>query len=395
MMKRRPLFTGIALAVLLVAGFAGFVLLDRRQYLRESYQGKHTLEWSLQLLNTTAIGSESNRAEAVMALHALGPKAVPPLRRMLAERDGFYDRTVVTATRWLPRNQRWTLLSQLRPGQALLHRLAALAGLAVLGTNAASAVHDLGRALQEPVGQIRWDAARALAAIGEAAIPTLITAATGTNPVARHAAVYALAQSATNSPRAKAALLNAVLDSDENVRLAAIHSVRQLGLDAVPMLNEQLASKDLAQQLAALRALAVLRPLSRAETTNLLTLAINSTGEVRRQAIETMSALRIASTNAAGIMITALDDPDPEVRLAAIRAVAEINWRTAVAIPRLEEFTRSTNPRERKRSAWALAQFGSRASNTVSSITVLLDDSDLEVRKAATNALAEINPPAN
>jgi len=391
-MKRHKLLIGAGVVASVVAAI---VLWGQFEFARESYQGRHTRDWALQLAATATDGNESNRVEAIAALQALGPAAIPPLRRMLAERESFYDRTVARIAALLPVNQRRTLVTQLRPGQALSHRAAAVNALMVLGTNALSAIPDLGQALYDPSGGVRLDAARALVSFGDVAIPALIAAATGTNPVVRHIAVYALAQSATNLPLTRSTLLTAMLDDDENVRTTAIYFADPLGLDAQPLLLEKLRSPDPAEQLGAVRALAGVRLPSQLIATNLLSLATNSSGELRRQTIETMSALRMMTTNAAAVMIAALDDPDPAIRITAMRAVGQLTWKTGAAIPRLTEFTRSAHQLERKTSVWALAQFGARASNAIPALTLLLDDPDPEVRKAATGALTQIDPPPN
>jgi len=384
-MKRRTLLAILALAVIFVTSL---LLLRDREFQRESYQGKHTRDWAMLMITTQA---GSNRDEAISALRALGPKAVPPLRRMLLESDKFYEKPVVQAARVLPAAQRRLLLQQLRPGQAMSHRLAALAAVAAIGPPAADAIPELVQSLANPNGQIRWDAARALGAMGETATGVLVSAATGTNAGMRHAAVFALAQVGTNPPPVIATLFNATLDSDETVRTLAMYYVGQLALDATPMLLEKLGSTDPATQVAAMRALAGVRPQVRLITTNLLSLATNSSGNLRRQTIETMGALRVANSNSAAIMVSALDDPDPAIRLAAMNAVGQISWKTAAALPRLEDFTRSTNTLERGSATRALGLYGARASNAAPAITLLLADPELEVRAAATNALGNIH----
>ena len=384
-MKRRTLLACLALVMIFVTGL---LLLREREFQRESYQGKHTRDWAMLLIASPA---GSNRDEAVSALRALGPKAVPPLRRMLLERDKFYEKPVVQAARVLPAAQRRMLLQQLRPGQAMSHRLAAVAAFGAIGPAAAGAIPDLTQALTDPNAQVRWDAARALLAIGDAAIPALVSAATGTYAGVRHAAIYVLGEARTNAPLVVPTLFDALLDSDETVRATAIYSVGRLGQNAVPMLMEKIASTDPAVQVAVMRALAGVRPTMRFITTNLVTIATNSSGELRRQAIETLGVLRVNSAPAATVLSAALDDLEPAIRLAAIKAVGEISWRTADAIPRLIELTGSTSELEREEAARALAQFGPRASNAVTAITRLLDDPELKVRAAATNALSRIN----
>jgi len=391
-MKRRIFFILTALVLLFAVGL---VVLREREYQRESYQGRHTRDWAWMMLSSQASPSDTNRQEAIAALRALGPRAVPPLRRMLAERDKIYEKPIVQAARSLPVSQRLALIRKLRPGQALAHRLAAINALGILGTNAAEAVPDLLQAMQEPIGQIRWDAARALAAIGDAGVAALAAAAADTNAGVRHAAIFALGESRTNAPFVAAALFDGLLDPDQSVRASASYAVGKLRLNAVPMLMEQLSSKDLGIQVAAVRALAGVNPPPRLISTNLINIASTSNRELRRQTIETMGVLRVSTSNAVSIFMTALDDPDPAIRLTAIKAVGEISWKTAGAIPRLVQFTRSDVTGEREAATSALAQFGLRASDAAPAIVLLLNDAEPKVRAAATNALGRINPLSN
>ena len=187
-------------------------------------------------------------------------------------------------------------------------------------------------------------------------------------------------------------LFNALFDPDNNVRASATYAVGLMEQSVVPLLLERLNSSDPETQVAAMRALAGVHPPLQLVSTNLISMASTSSGELRRQTIETMGALRLASSNAASIMMAALDDPEPAIRAAAIKAVGEISWKTAAAIPRLTELTRSSLMGERAAAISALGQFGLRASNAAPAVKLLLVDSENVVRTAATNALAKIAP---
>jgi HEAT repeat protein len=309
---------------------------------------------------------------------------------MLHTRDKPYEKPILEAARSLPVQQRQAIIRQLRPGTAYATRLSAIHALIVLGPVAAPAIPDLIPGLDDVNGQIRWDTARALVAIGDAAIPALVTTASSTNPAVRHAAVFMLADSQTNASLVAPIVFRALLDSDDYVRGTAISGVGRLGLDPVPMLKDALESADSATRLAAMRALAGLRPPVALVFTNLMAVATNSTGERRRRTIETMGALRVSRSNAVDIIIAALDDPDLATRVTAIKAVSEVSWKAAAALPRLETFTRSTDPTEREAAVAALGRFGSRASNSVAVLELRLEDDSPSVRAAATNSLAQI-----
>ena len=93
--------------------------------------------------------------------------------------------------------------------------------------------------------------------------------------------------------------------------------------------------------------------------------------------------------------MAALDDAEPAIRVTAMKAAANIIWKTTSAIPRLIEFTRSASATEREAAAFALGQFGVAASNAVPAISSLFDDDIPRVRAAATNALLRITVPVN
>jgi HEAT repeat protein len=382
--NRRSIWVAVTIIALAVTVA---LLMQQRRHQRESYQGRHTRDWAWALMTAT---NDQRRAEAVTALRAIGPDAIPPLRAMLRTRDKFYEKPIVTASRALPLEQRRELLRQLQPGSAMAVRLSALTALAQIGEPSRAALDDLVAGLYDQVGQIRWDSARCLAALGDFAIPALADAAASTNRDVRHAAVWAMSEFTTNTPQLTQALFGALLDDYSAGRSMAIYAIGKFGLDAGPMLKELLETGVPEKQLSAMRVLAAVRPPMRLVMTNVLRVAQNSTGELRRASIEAMGAMRMSNTNVVGFIISALQDSDPAVRLAAITTIGEVSWKAEAALPRLIEFVASKNLPERTTAIRTLGRFGSRGTNAVAAIQTALQDEDGAVRAAATNSLDQI-----
>lgn len=391
-MKRRVLYLLAGAGAALVMGWFGW---RQFEYSQESYEGRHTRDWAWVLL---ASPNQAEREEAESALRHIGPHAVPVLQRMLLERDKFYEKPLIQAARALPLEQRQAFVRSLHPGQAMGSRLAAITALGVLGAHATVALPELERNLRDPVGLMRWESAQALVRMGEPGWRVLATAAQDTNAAVRQAVFFILGSASTNAVEVVGpVVLAGLLDTDAAVLSTAGYTAQKLGLDPLPTLNRALNSEIPETQLAALRGLAICNSSTRAISSNVVWLAGNATGELRRQALECLGDLHVTSTNAARIAVQSLEANDPALRLTAIRTVGRINWRTADAIPRLQEFAHAADVRERALALQALGEFGARASNALQNITERLNDPEVSVREAATNTLNRIrsalNPP--
>jgi HEAT repeat protein len=158
-----------------------------------------------------------------------------------------------------------------------------------------------------------------------------------------------------------------------------------LKLDLTEAVKARMNSREVAPQIAAIRALMLTQAPARAVGTNLIAIASNSTGELRRAALEALGSLRVSTTGAVMLVKAALDDSDPAIRIAAMKSAGALSWKTADIIPSLIEFTRSADANERAQAAETLGNYTTQSTNVLPALQRLLQDPDLCVRTAATN----------
>ncbi|MDW8308068.1 MAG: HEAT repeat domain-containing protein, partial [Verrucomicrobiales bacterium] len=168
---------------------------------------------------------------AAFALQVRGSNAVPGLLVLLHARDPWWREKI---WQWLPKLPlRWSVRIAQRVGSptATLTREAAARGLGLLGTNAAAAAPELARALRDPQGRIRQEAALALLRIGPAAVPHLTDALRDGSPQVRQAAAFALGEIGPAARAAVPMLAHRLGDGDEWVRRTCAGTLARLGLD--------------------------------------------------------------------------------------------------------------------------------------------------------------------
>jgi hypothetical protein len=231
-------------AVLFGLGALGLALLwaSSRQ---PQYRGRPVMTWAAELSDPDPAVS----AAARRAILALGPRAIPTLRRVLGKGDPLLARMLVNLQGRWPGNPTGRLLGRLQPYSASLARGDALRALGVLGPVAAPAVADIARLAGGVAG--RFDgpaeqsvAAATLGALGPVALPALTNALAATRDPDRR--VHLIAALGRLGPAAAPALpdvLAAVdgLDSQPGDR-SGVAFVRSVGPEAAPVLLARLAA---------------------------------------------------------------------------------------------------------------------------------------------------------
>jgi HEAT repeat protein len=106
-----------------------------------------------------------------------------------------------------------------------------------------------------------------------------------------------------------------------------------------------------------------------------------------RKAPWAISKIGVASIPA---LITTLDDPNPEVRLRAIRPLVAMGRTASDAAPALTVRLRDDDPRVRQWSAVALGTIGPPAVGAVPTLVTVLKDDQPQVRQAAAAALGSL-----
>ncbi len=376
-MKYRFLLVLLAVVVL---GIAVLLINQKRSYDRAVYRGRHVSEWAMDL--HPILGARDTNA-AMQAFLVLGANAVPALRAQLDSRTPYHEKLLLQNVRRFPRTIRRYLFDKIKPEQAIAQRVSAAWALRAIGPGAHAAVPDLIVALQDPAGEMRWAAAQALAHLGEPAIAALAAAATNANVTLRQIAVYALGEAGTNAAPAAGVLFDCVCDTNAAVQASALHALSRVGPAGVPIVLAGFSTDDPSRHAAAGQAIQAMSRPPRQLTRTLLEFATNAAPNVRRQSLEALQVLRLKYPYVVATYLRALEDRDPEVRCAAVRAMRQVaGWGTNTA---LAEFT-----------ARALRLNGTLDSNIVAKLTGLLTDSESSVRLSARRALEEIQvAPSN
>jgi len=110
---------------------------------------------------------------------------------------------------------------------------------------------------------------------------------------------------------------------------------------------------------------------------------------VRETAINALSELDTNSTAAVEALLSCLQESSP-VSAVALETLGEMAARPELCVPALANKLEAADAATRTRMLFALGQFGIRAQSALPAVKHLLEDKDLRVRAAATNALQAI-----
>jgi HEAT repeat protein len=191
----------------------------------------------------------------------------------------------------------------------------------------------------------------------------------------------------TRDPRLAAALMEALKDTDKEVRETALHALVQM---RDPRIFEPLvtALKDPNAELRE-RAAFGLGQLRDARAVEPLTAALktDTNASVREQAVFALGQLRAASAIEA--IIGAVRDASPSVREQAVFALGQIRDRRAVEP--LISALKDVNPEVRHQAAFALGQI--RDPRSIEALVIALKDANAEVREQAAFALGQLRDP--
>lgn len=191
------------------------------------------------------------------------------------------------------------------------------------------------------------------------------------------------------------ALVKAVHDSDERVRLTAMDVLETLGSEAasaVPALSEALEAKSRFVRWAAARTLGKIGPVGKIASAvpGLTRLLEDPDLDVRLTAAGSLERLGPVAAMAVPSLTKSVGSSDAVLRIAAIRAVVGIGTDAVPALPAVASTLADADPRVRKTAAEALGRFGPAARSAVEALTKALDDADGDVRKAASDALLSV-----
>lgn len=313
--------------------------------------------------------------------------------------------------------------------------------IAQSGQNAKPAIDELVKATAHKSGRVRWHAARAIGLVGEDAIgqiPTLVALLGDDDPIvvaqaaaaighiraddertdtpAQDAAIYAaaiapLTKTALHSdPRARRAALRALrglhaspqalapllakqlADADPSVVLPAMHTLADMGDDAVPLLVESL--KDPQSRYWASVALAEVGPSAAAAVEPLTTVVSTGETEERLQALLTLGAIGEKAGAAVPAMIQALESNDPALQFAAAFALGQL--RATAADEPLRKAAAAADPFLAEVAAWARARIhpddAALQAEAIERLLAGLDSDRPKVRAASAAGLSDLAP---
>lgn len=280
-------------------------------------------------------------------------------------------------------------------------RVLTLDEIATFGSRAKDALPDILAMTSDPEPRVRWHAARTIGLIGEDAIsamPTLIKLLQDDDPITvaqaaaairhirtddertdtpdqdatlyttaiepllaitvhpdprvRRAAVRTIRVLDTDSETLAALLAKVLADSDPVVILPALHTLADMGDEAVPVLIEALKVPS-ARYWAAV-ALAEIGSEAAPATDGLATLAQEGEPEERMQSMLALAAIGPPAAAAAPVLVEALSSSDGSLRFAAVFALGSL--RAAAADTALEQAANDPDDFLAEIAAWARAK---------------------------------------
>jgi HEAT repeat protein len=347
------------------------------------YQGKSFRDWSQGSL------LQDKQTERVMKV--LGTKAVPGLVQLLQAKDSVLRKRAWTYFPSLPLKVRQLAWARIGPPNSVSTREAAARSLGLIGPEAKAAVPFLIDALRDKEGRVGWEAAAALARIGQDAVPDLARALEDQSPTVRRLAAYALGEAGPAAQAAVPLLIHSLGDTNDEVRVSVACSLTRIGTPGLLELTDLLEHGDTKARQAAAKALLDSYLSLRDAVPALVDMAHDQSPAARQQALETLSTVRAIDALSMHTLMGALSDPSVEVRVAAIKGLGLMGFRAFQAVPKLIESLKDQSPAIREWSARALGYIGPGAMDAVPELTRLRADPEPKVRTAAEQALAKIH----
>lgn len=207
----------------------------------------------------------------------------------------------------------------------------------IFGPDAQAAIPELAKILLRPAKNIddisaQTEAAKALSYLGPAAVPVLLTAATNLHgQQLQWEVIDNLANFGTNAAAAKPAILTWSQDSDEWVRMGALHAYVSVEED-------------------------------KAATVEFLLTALKDPNDlVRWDAAQALGVVAQGQTNVLPALLKALDNPDWQVQTGAIGGLGKLGVEPARVLPLLVRKLHDENWVIRRVAAFALGDVGGKA----------------------------------
>jgi len=252
------------------------------------------------------------------------------------------------------------------------------------------AVLPLAALLQDGNIAVRQRAAHALGRLGPdaaEALPALLSAARAADgdPVFAEA----LAQI---GPAALPALLTALKESDAENSAWILRTLRGFGAPAVPVLVEALQQPNPATRASAAAALGAMGRDASAAIRPLFSLATTGDAATQAAVLRALTALRAEPAQLKPTLREAMKSPAPELRKAAAAGLASLGETASIGVDGLLEMLGAPEPASRSAAVQALGQMGPKAAPAVPALLAQLDD--LTLQMAVMDTLGQIGAAA-
>lgn len=349
-------------------------------------------DYKAALIRDLAVRANSGDPTAIADLREFGPNAVPGLVDLLGYRDPFWRRQAWALAPRLPNRLGRALLARAGPMDASRMRAVGAKSLGVLGAQAEGAVTALVQLLRDPEPYVAMEAATALGRIGKPSVPGLIEALTNKTAGARQAAAYALGEIGSEAETAVPDLIAGLDDRDPAVRSTTAYSLGRIGYPSLAALSNVIDHADAkAREMALEEFLRFYRAL-RSMVPPLIKMAHADEAGSRCHALAALGAIRAADDATINTLISSLQDPVAEVRLAAIKALSLIIWRAQPAVTGLAKCLHDPSVPVREWAAKILGAIGPAARPALDELRDSMEDTEASVRAAAREAVEKIQP---
>ena len=387
-----------------------------------SYQERALSSWMREL---NPDGEGDGVSQAGEAIQQIGTNALPYILSELRRKDSSGKLKLME---WNDKLEGRLNHELMRFTPAYERRSTARAAIGLLGTNAAPAIEEISRNLDDR--ELISESAQALALIGQPALPTIKSLACSTNditrfgcaqtlvlftnaaevapilqsltadaqPEVRALAAFGLGNSVGAPPSNVPLLIQLLNDADKSVQASACHSLGHFSNSAaiiVPALSNVLVTAVLNDFSLCNSASHSLRMIGPASIPTFLSLLSHPDGQLRAIAVRYLGSFPGEATNHVAELLPLLRDRDPRVRNSALMTLRRVPVDPARLIPALAEaFARETDANTREMFLIAFQQFGEPATNALPTLIKLTRDATGNERTALLLTIAAIDEDA-
>lgn len=278
---KRVLLGMFGLAVVI----AGVILVARHTAKPErSYDGKPISAWAL------ALNLATTRLEAEKVLRKADSNAVPELVRMLQTPDPMLARPVKALGRRLPSKAGQGMFRMIDPFAAGSKRAAAAEALRMIGPHAEAALPSLQKALFDN-DAVSWNAAQALGQFGPAGFVALTNALPKATPAQVGFICYALGTQGPAASNAVPVLITELRSGLPQTAQAAARALSAIGRAALPELNDCLSDSNLQVRIFAAEALGRIGRPARQSAPRLMEMAERDEAPARAAATNALALI--------------------------------------------------------------------------------------------------------